>query len=411
MNKTNVMKQLAQRFSATGLFRRGQGCKALRGAAAGLLLLAGSGAQAVDYLWSGPAYNSPLDKSWTNTVNWTPSGYPASSNDVAMFINTVQKTVTLNAGDAVSVGELRSTSSQNINVTGTGTLMLTPLGEVFPINGRGFNVSCGVLPADMTIAVTNGGLYWGSSSGIYHIILTNSALGAAQNKFFSNVLSRVDVYGFTNSFSAAYNSTLNATVNVYTATFSYGGDAPYTFKGAIQEQVGPSVITFVHGSSKTATYACSNAYSGKTIIKGSSTSTTSQLLSGEAAVSVTRDHMFGNSNIEMHPAATALRLRSTITNAIANTATLSLSTSTLTNCFIWIEGGVIEKIAGLYVNGTRQPDGYYGSVTSAVINASLTVNTNFASYFPSYASNGSKVCSGLLYVKSPLPPGTMIMIY
>ncbi len=411
MNKTNVMKQMAQRFSATGLFRRGQGCTALRGAAAGLLLLAGSAAQATDYTWNGPAYNSPLDKSWTNTVNWTPSGYPGTSEDVAVFNNTVQKTVNLNAGDSVSVGAWRALGTQNINVGGSGTLTLAPLGDVFSVTGKNWNVSCNVIPDDIPLSVTDGGITWASASGIRHIILTNSFANANQNKFFSNVLSRVDVYGLNNSFGIPYGGTMTATVNLYRATLQLGsgGGTPQTFKGHIKEQISPSDVTFIHGQ-RYASYTCSNDYSGVTLIKGNSVST-SQMASGEASIQVYGDHMFGSSDVTIYPDTSALRLRSTITNAIADTASLSLSTSIGTNCYIWIEAGVVEKIATLYVNGVKQPDGYYGSVTSAVINASLTVNTNFASYFPSYASNGPKVCSGLLHVKSPLPPGTMIMIY
>jgi hypothetical protein len=178
----------------------------------------------------------------------------------------------------------------------------------------------------------------------------------------------------------------------------------------MQEQSGPSSITLVHGY-KEGKYTSANEYSGVTVIKGNNPTPENGLISGKGAVWAQRDGVFGSSDVVMYPDSTALRLCSPYTNMIADTANLYLTNSVSTNCYLWIEAGVIEQIEGLYVSGVKQPDGYYGSVTSAVVNADLNVNTNFASYFPDYASYGSKVCSGVLYVKTPPPAGTVFIIY
>ncbi len=357
--------------------------------------------QATEYTWVGPTYSEAGDISWTNTVNWSPSGYPNSSNDVAIFPTRIKVAL---AGTN-TVGEVRKTGGvawEAVELNGPGTLKLEGM---LLMRGRPFKISCNVIPADVPITVADGTLIWSSASVMDQIILTNSALTYAQ--YFG----QVDVYGAGNTVHSVYGQTVSSTINLYDATLSYGmgGNVPYVFSGSMQEQSGPSTVTLIHGY-KEAQYTSASEYSGVTVIKGSASTGEGAPDNGRGAIWAKCDGVFGTSDIVMYPDLTSLRLCSPNSDMIADTANLYLTNSVATNCFIWIEAGVIEQIEGLYVNGVKQPDGYYGSVTSSVVHAELDVNTNFASYFPDYASWGSKVCSGVLYATSPPAAGTVVSI-
>ncbi len=363
--------------------------------------------QATEYTWVGPTSSQAGDKSWNNTANWSPSGYPNSSDDVAIFPTRIVVSLT----ETHTVGELRKTGGvawENVELHGPGTLQLE--GELL-VRGRPFLINCDVTPADVPIHVINSTLNWNSASTMDRVTLTNSdgTTRASLNRALR--FGRVDAHGPDIIITIGYNDNVSSTINLYDARLTYGlgGNAPHTFSGRMQEQSGPSTVTLLHGY-KPAVFSSANDYSGVTVIRGNNTTGENGLNRGMGAVFAQSDGVFGTSDIVVEPNATALRLRAPNTDMIADTASLYLSDSELDNCFIWIEAGVVEQIAGLYVNGVRQPDGYYGSLKAAEVHPHLNVNTDLASYFPGHADWGNMECSGVLYVKTPPPAGTVIVV-
>ena len=132
------------------------------------------------------------------------------------------------------------------------------------------------------------------------------------------------------------------------------------FEGKIGPNIVGAVITGSGGltitGSNTINLINANTYTGKTCVASG------VLQIGEAFPT---DARLGNGDVEIAAGAT-LRIKSNITNGIADTATVTLLHAGRSFYGVMdLEKGVNETVGGLVLDGKPQPEGTYGSNTSA----------------------------------------------
>jgi len=335
--------------------------------------------------------------SWTNPAYWTPTGYPDGAADTAVVI--ANRTLTIDTDTSITLGGfIFSNSASSCSINGGGDLTFASTGTAAEVEGGTLTVTCPLKATDTTVRVSSGALnLYGDTAFLGDFILTNSTLTSSQGANLGGV-KKVDVYG-DSKILLGYNNNLIATTRLFNTSLELGegGNTPCTFSGPMIEQPGNTAsVTRIHGYKQHAITA-SNHYSGGTTIRGVSSIGEGRLWTGFAAVWADANGVFGSGDVTLDGDKVALRLNSAYPDAISDTAALHINNVTETNTYIWLRAGVVEQVRALYTNGVRLADGYYGSVTAAVVHAGLNVNTNLGSIFPSYGSVAG-VCTGLLHV-------------
>jgi autotransporter-associated beta strand protein len=149
-----------------------------------------------------------------------------------------------------------------------------------------------------------------------------------------------------------------ASGNTLTATF-FGGGATTAATTITGISVAPSTsgaMTFTGTGTGITTLLATNTYTGGTTVSGGSVA-----LSGANAT-------LGTGNVSVLNTATTLNITTGVSNAVADTATLSLAgggtAGTADAGYITLGSGVNETVASLVLNGISQPGGTYGATGS-----------------------------------------------
>jgi autotransporter-associated beta strand protein len=333
------------------------------------------------YSWEGNFWNANISAGTGATTAWTDGDTPIFS--AGTDGSGLTYTITASSNHTIAGIQLNATSGANVNVNSTGGAVLSlPAGDqVFSVgtpttqnlninatlggsgrlkwNGTGslfllgnntftggllFNGSSGV-NFNNNNSFGTGTMTWGVSSQIL------AAPGAATPLTVANpMVTRAASTLIMATFAKPVDFSGTWTLASGTSTLDVRSTTDATISGIISGTDGTSALTKIQTGK--LTLAGANTYAGGTTISAGTLE-----LSGAAA-------RVGTGNVSASATGTALVIDSGVTDALGNSAQLSLATGAILN----LGAGVNERVGTLSLDTAFQPAGTYGSSLSNAVN-------------------------------------------